>query len=274
MAGGGGLDSTGLEVLRRSPAGTARPAPLLFVHGAWHGAWCWDKHLMPHLAAAGYECHALSLRGHAGSPGRERLRWTSLADYVADVAEVAAALRAPPVLVGHSMGGAVVQKYLEDARRPAAAMVLLASVPPTTGALLATLRAARRQPLRFLRANLTFSLHRLVDSPAAARDLLFSDTLPERAVAAYVPRLQDESYRAFLELIAIALRSPRPRRVPTLVLGGAADRIFGVAEVEATARAYGTRAEIFPGAPHDLMLEPSWRPVAERLVGWLGEQGF
>ncbi len=87
----------------------------------------------------GYSSYALSLRGHGSSEGRERLRWTSLAEYVSDVSHLADQLDKPPVVIGHSMGGMIVQKYLEANRAPAA--VLLASAPPK-GVLAATLRVA------------------------------------------------------------------------------------------------------------------------------------
>ena len=57
-----------------------------------------------------------------------------------------------------------------------------------------------------------------------------------------------------------------------LVLGAEKDAVFGVDEVEATARAYNTKAEIFKGMGHDMMLEPGWQAVADRIMGWLQEQ--
>ena len=116
-----------IEVITHKPEGRARPTPLLFVHGMWHGAWCWENFL-PYFACHGYESHALSLRGHGKSDGRTGIRWYSGAkDYVADVAQVVQSLKMPPVLVGHSMGGYVIQKYLETHTAPAG--ILLASIP-------------------------------------------------------------------------------------------------------------------------------------------------
>ena len=67
-----------LEVLTRFPAGEPRPAPVLFIHGAYTGAWCWEPYFLPYFAAHGYGSTALSLRGHANSEGREGLRWYSI----------------------------------------------------------------------------------------------------------------------------------------------------------------------------------------------------
>lgn len=47
--------------------------PLVFIHGSYHGAWCWAEHWMPFLAAKGYETYSISLRGTSGTliPGTE-----------------------------------------------------------------------------------------------------------------------------------------------------------------------------------------------------------
>jgi hypothetical protein len=67
--------STGvtMEVLsqlpsRRSDARTKHLPPLLFVHGSYHGAWCWAEHWMPFLAGKGYDTYSVSLRGTSGTP--------------------------------------------------------------------------------------------------------------------------------------------------------------------------------------------------------------
>lgn len=74
----------------------------------------------------------------------------------------------------------------------------------------------------------------------------------------------------------VLLQTIRPERIntPLLVLGAACDNTTMVAEVEATARAYHTRAEIFPDTGHDMMLEHGWQAVAERIDGWLTTQGL
>ena len=258
-----------LEVISHEPKNNLRPTPIVFVHGAWHGAWCWAEYFLPYFAEHGYASHALSLRGHGRSEGRERLRWARIADYVADVAQVAERLPVPPILVGHSMGGLIVQKYLE--RYPSPAAVLLASVP-VRGVLNATLRIATRHPLLFLKANLTLSLYPLISTPGLTRETFFSTDIPGERLQRYFARMQDESYLAFLDMLCFGLPKPRRVRIRLLVLGAADDTIFHPREIEATARAYDTPAEVFPNIAHDMMLETGWQPVANRILGWLKEQ--
>jgi pimeloyl-ACP methyl ester carboxylesterase len=153
----------------------------------FHGAWCWEEHFLPYFAQRGHAAHALSLCGHVGSEGCERLRWTSLADYVSDLGQVANQLPSLPVLVGHSMGGMIIQKYLQSHQSPAA--VLLASVSPK-GSLPASLRAFRLHPLIFIKANLTLSTYPVVGTPERYRELFFSPDIPEGKLATYFTRVQ------------------------------------------------------------------------------------
>ncbi len=258
-----------LEVISKFPSVPAYSTPLLFVHGAWHGAWCWDVHFLEYFAGRGFAVHAVSLRGHGGSEGRERLRWTGIARYVQDLERVAQALPSPPVLIGHSMGGLVVQKYLERHSSPAG--ILLASVPPR-GALATTLRIAARHPLIFAQICLTLSLYPLVSTPPLAREVFFTEGMADEEVERHWRNLQDESYRAFLDMVAFQLPSLRKVKAPMLVLGAAKDAIFSPAEIEATARAYNTQPRMFAGMAHDMMLEPQWQAVADGMLEWLASQ--
>jgi pimeloyl-ACP methyl ester carboxylesterase len=260
-----------LEVITEEPDLVTHQTPILFVHGMWHAAWCWSEHFMPYFSQQGYRTHALSLRGHGDSDGHDRLRWSSIRDYVADVAEVAGQFDTPPVAVGHSMGGMVVQKYLETHQAPAA--VLLASGSPT-GLLPGTIRFLCRHPLAFMKINLTFSLSPVVATQSLVHEGFYSADMPEEMVKVYYERLQDESFRAYVDLLGLNLPNPKRVKSPLLVLGAENDKMISSNEVIATGRAYGTKSEIFSGMAHNMMLETGWKKVAERMLSWFDEQGL
>ena len=253
-----------LEMISRHPQGNAHPTPLLFVHGAWHAAWCWDEYFLPYFAARGYAAHALSYRGHGASSGSQRN--ATIDDYVADVAQVAATLDRPPVVIGHSLGGFVAQHYLTQYTAPAG--VLMASIPPH-GALRTTLNSAAHQPLDAVRAPLGWSLYPFVDTPAKSRHHLFSDDLPDTDLQRYFSRIEHESFRALLDICLLRRVRPARNTAPMLVLGAERDRVFTVEEVHATARVYHTDADIFPNMAHDMMLEADWEKVANKIADWL-----
>ncbi len=258
-----------LEMISKYPVESQHRTSLLFVHGTLHGAWCWDAYFLKYFAQHGYTAHAVNLRGHGNSEGREKLRWTRIADYVEDVANAVRQLPSPPILIGHSMGGFIIQKYLEDHTAPAA--VLLSS-PSPAGLLPVALKNARRHPLTFAKVNLTLSLLPLVASPQLAREAFFSEELPEAQLVAYWKQMQDDSFMAFLDMVALDLPQPAKVRTPLLVLGAARDNMIAPSEIEATARAYNTQAEIIPDVAHNSMLELRWQTVADRILMWLKQR--
>ena len=260
-----------LEMIDEGSCTDAHPAPLLFVHGAWHAAWCWEENFLDFFADKGYRALAVSLRGHGKSSTPKALRSCTVADYVDDVESVASRLPARPVVIGHSMGGFVVQKYLQSHDAPAG--VLVASLPPG-GAFGFTRRLVKRQPWRITKAIFTANSVQCVNTPDSARELFFSAQTSESDLLRHCARLGPESQRVTLD--ALGLNLPRPKRVttPLLVLGAEQDGSVTTEEVHATSRAYGTTAEIFPDMGHNMMLEPGWRKVAERIDSWLDGQGL
>jgi pimeloyl-ACP methyl ester carboxylesterase len=260
----------GPEVIDAGCVSEAHPAPLLFVHGAWHAAWCWEEHFLRFFGEKGYHALALSLRGHGNSPSVKPLRRCSIADYVEDVRMVADTLPSRPVVIGHSMGGLVVQKYLECNAAPAG--VLIASMPPH-GYLGSNVRLLKRHPWHFIRIAFTGRSLTCVNTPRLARERFFSAHTADADVRKYARRLTEESARSGIDGL---LRLPRPRRVSTtlLVLGAWEDGAVTPKEVGATARAYRTEAEFFSGMGHDMMLEPGWAAVAERIHTWLTARGL
>ena len=258
-----------LELISKLPAERRHPTPLLFIHGMMHGAWCWDVHFLEYFTRHGFAAHAIDLRGHGSSAGREGLRWTRIADFVDDVSTAVRQLPAPPVLIGHSMGGFVVQKYLEHTSAPGA--VLLSS-PPPAGLWRTTLRIARRRPFAFAKANLTLSLRPVIATPQLAREAFFSSDFPDELLSDYWTQMQDESYMALLDMIALDLPKPMKVKAPLLILGAARDNMLAPSEIQATARAYHTQCHIVLDVAHNSMLEARWETVAERILVWLNER--
>ena len=253
-----------LELLHCGPLSSAYP-PLLFVHGAYAGAWCWSEHFLPYFGQAGFRCYAVSLRGHGASDGRDQLSWHSLANYVDDLHEAVGHIGRSPVIVGHSMGGFVAQKYLERASIPGA--VLLASVPPQ-GLLSASVNLALLKPQLFSELNsLTYDGHASLE---AMREALFAGPVALDRLTRYYSLMQPESPRAIWDMTFFDL--PQRHRMgmpPLLVLGAEHDLMVPPSQIEQCARAYGADAEIFSGMGHAMMLEAGWQRVADRIIGWL-----
>lgn len=266
-------DADAIEIIHRRPAGMVRrPCPLLFLHGAFAGAWCWDEHFLPWFAARGFDAHALSLRGHGGSDGHERLSGFGIADYVADVAWAVGELGAPPLIVGHSMGGFVAQKYAEA--HDVAGLVLMASVPPT-GLIGPSLSLSFTRPDLFWQLAMVYWFGEPFATHDTMRKAVFSPDTPEDMTDRYMRCMNAESVRANMEMSWFARPDlGRLRELPLLVSGAADDALIPPAYVKATGAILGVEATIFDGIAHGMMLEPGWETVAKHLHDWLKASDF
>jgi pimeloyl-ACP methyl ester carboxylesterase len=235
--------------------------PLLLLHGAWHGAWCW-RDAMAGLAERGFEVHAISMRGHGESATPRSFNLCSLHDYLRDLTTAVDSIHPRPAVVGHSMGGLVLQLYLQELRLPRA--VLLCSIP-ASGIAGFMLRWLRRHPLATLRALAGLRLRGLVGSPALAREALFRPEIAPQELERHTLRLGDESYRAGVEALLTVRPNPARNETPLLVVAAERDQIFMVDEQRALADAYGAEFVLIPDAAHDLMLDPAWPLVADAI---------
>lgn len=258
-----------LEIFHKTPAVRKRKTPVLFVHGAWHAAWCWAD-FMDYFATKGVESHAFSLRGHGGSVHDGSLNFLSIGDYVDDLKRVVRTFDTPPVIVAHSMGGLVLQKYLEEESCPAAALL---TPVPTTGVLRTALNLIFTRPYA-LPSLLTFNLAGVVNRPDRARWALFTDRLSQEKVEEYTARLDSESYLAFVGMLVPAIRVNHHTRIPMFVLSAGQDNIFTVKEGRRTAKKYGARFQVLEDFPHDVMLEPNFTEAADPVLDWMDSLGL
>ena len=265
----------GLEILRALPPEgiPQRSVPLVFLHGAFAGAWCWAEHFLPWFAAQGFTCYAPSFRGHAGSAGHDRLHSFGIEDYAADVASVIEDLPSPPVLIGHSMGGFVGMRYLEEA--PAMGLVLLASVPPT-GLSGPALSLALWNPSLLGEIALLQQMNPKWASLDVMRGALFSAEDDPEVLARHFSQMDGESRRATMDMHGGMRLQPDlwKDKLPVQVLGAANDTLIRKAFVRSTGRRLGRRPEFFEKTGHGMMLDRSWEKVAMRIAEWLFAQGF
>lgn len=259
-----------LEIFRRKPKGKpVCTSPIVLVHGAFTGAWCWNEHFLTYFADQGFETISFSLRGHGGSGGRRLRSLASIDDYVEDLETVVDTLGQKPILIGHSMGGYVVQKYLET--HTAKAAILMSSVPPE-GLLLSNAMIAFSQPdlfavmfwLQALGPH-TFLRDRL------GRAMLSPDVAEDEGMI-YFGRLETESQRALTDMFgANPIFLTREQLPPTLVMGSTGDQIIPSELVHRTAAHYGADCLVLDGISHSMMLDTKWQVTADSILDWLRE---
>lgn len=256
----------GLELISLAPPDRRRTPPLLFIHGGFHGAWCWADHFMPWFAGRGFDCHATSLRDHGTSRRTGQHDAWRLADYVEDVRWAVEQLEARPILVGHSLGGTIAQKVAAADAFPG--MILLAP-SPIGGSNRAALRMLVQHPLAMWRA---LSRRDMALALPAFLSFFLSPDLPEAERARIVERLDGLTA---LGAAADAFYRDPPRPVPTtmpvLVVSGERDWSIPRYKNVRLARDYGGAHLTVPTA-HDVMGDTQWEVAATQILTWIDQR--
>lgn len=140
-------------------------ATIMLVHGACHGAWCWDR-VVPLIEAAGHRVLAPDLPGR-GDKGKPGWRWT-LKAYADAIVTEARLVGGPVIAVGHSMGGPVISTAAEAAPELFERLVYVSAFLPVNGDSLASIAAMDRHSdlhgaakLSWLKGVVTINPHRL-----------------------------------------------------------------------------------------------------------------
>ena len=256
--------------------------PVVLVHGAWfHGSsWVgWAER----FAACGFAVHVPGWPGEAVSAAEDRRRPgagrdVGLAALVEHYESFARSLASRPVLIGHSLGGLLVQHLLGVGLGRAAVALAPWRVDwaPADG-----LRADEpRSPGADAFAALSRSAFRNSVANAVGADE--ADQLFHRHVVP-APR------RLLADLGLDRDAAPGPARIvvdtadtargPLLLISGQEDRVVPDAVTRAGYKAYGdtvavTELKQFPDRGHSLVVDSGWRAVADHVLAWLSANGI
>jgi pimeloyl-ACP methyl ester carboxylesterase len=258
---------------------------IVFIHGAWVTPHCWEP-FRGYFTARGYQCIAPAW------PGKDRaveairadpspLLGLGIGEITNHYEQIVRALPEPPILIGHSFGGLIVQVLLDRglgacgvAIDPAPPRGVFAFEPSAFRSLRSVLLTWRgwRKIVRWSYANFRYA---------------FVHSLPEdEARAAYETHVTPETGRIFFQgaFAAFARHSPtmvnfgNATRPPLLILAGADDHIVPASVVRRTYRKYGASTAVtdfreFPGRTHWIIAQHGWEEVAGATHDWIAARG-
>jgi alpha-beta hydrolase superfamily lysophospholipase len=259
----------------------ARPADtIVLIHGLWMDPLSWE-HWIDRYSGKGFQVLAPAWPGMEG--GVEKLRRNTrkfdrlgIPAILAHYEKIIRELPTPPIIMGHSFGGAFAQILLD--RGVGAAGVAIHPAP---------VKGVRRLPLSTLRSAFPVlgkpgNNHRAVMLTPDQFRYAFTNTLTDEEAAAAYARYSVPGPGKVLFQGALANFTPgaptrvhfrKPDRAPLLIIGGAADHVVPATVTKAVARRYRRGKSVsayreFPGRSHFTVGQEGWQEVADFALEW------
>jgi len=257
---------------------------IVLIHGLWMTPLSWE-HWVDRFSAQGYRVHAPAWPGMEGNIEQLRRDPSPIAAMnVSKILEhydrIIRGLEAPPIIMGHSFGGAFVQVLLSRGLGAAGVGVDAGTVRGVRDLPISTLRSASsllRNP---------FSRHKAIPFTAEQFRYAFGNTLSEADSRAAWERyavpgsrnvLLEGAFCNFNPKTALKADFAKSDRAPLLFIAGGEDHVVPASVNKSNAAKYAksgavTELKEFPGRSHFTVGQAGWEEVADYALNWAVEQ--
>ncbi len=261
----------------------ARPAPdtIVLVHGFWVTPRSWEQWIA-HYEARGYRVIAPAYPGfevevEALNADPSPVQAVTVPAIIDHLESIIRELPVPPIIIGHSAGGAFTQILLDHGF--GAAGGALNTAPPQGVPVIPLSQVKATFPVLKNPAN----RHRAVRYDFEHWNYAFTNTFPEDEARRLYERYAIPVSGSILFESALANLTPGHQgtwvnyrnedRAPLLFIGGTKDHIMPPKVQWSNAAHYeaeGTITEVveFGGKPHLLPAAPGWEEIADYVLAW------
>mgnify|MGYP005723576231 CR=1 FL=1 len=251
--------------------------PVILVHGMWG-----DQNTLNEVGDVfikqGYSVDSICLPGHRKiseytQQRKKQLGETSLQQFVDYLVGYIRQLPVPPILVGHSLGGLLVQ--LAAVRIPCEKLILLSSAAPAgiVGLGISVFRTLGMNMLRFpLWKSVTeLNLRRVQYGIANSQSLATQQNIVESATYESGRVTFQLTMASFLNKRSAAWVDSEKIRCPVLIIGGTEDRITPFRVQRSISQRFGNQATLveIPGCCHWTIAGKYLPDVHRAILKWL-----
>jgi len=255
---------------------------VVFIHGLWMNPLCWE-HFQEYFLGKGYKVMAPGWPGHEGEIEEVRakagvnLANLGFAEIVSHFEKIIRPMNEQPILVGHSLGGLIVQILLD--RGLGAAGVGIDAAPP---------EGVHRIPPSQLRAlwpaiRRPGNRHRVITLTFKQFSYGFANTMPEEEARQAYERysVPDTARPIFQSALADLMRNAPTEidyndglRKPLLLIAGGKDHTVPASVSKSNFKKYKHSSAVtdyheFADRSHNIILEKGWEEVADYANDWL-----
>ena len=257
---------------------------VVFVHGLWLHATSWDPWAAL-FQKAGYEAQAPGWPGDSDTVEEtrrqpDRVAGKGIDEVVEHYAQIIRGLDGRPVVIGHSFGGLIVQRLLDQNLAAAAVAIDPAPIKGVLALPLSALKVAsvalRKPANRNLAVSLTREEFRYGFGNALPAQE--SDELYERwTIPSPGKPLFEDAFAAVTPNSPAKVNTRNKTRGPLLITAGGKDHTVPPIISTSTRRLYHrspcvTDFREFPDRGHSLTIDHGWNEVAQEVLDWLKQR--
>jgi pimeloyl-ACP methyl ester carboxylesterase len=261
-------------------------SPVVFIHGLWLHSTSW-KAWEELFGAAGYQVSSPGWPGELPTVSETRENPDAVANFgIDDVADHMTAfidsLDAPPILIGHSFGGMIVEKLLDENKGVAGIAIDAAQIKGVLPVPLSSLKATL--PVFKNPAN----KHRSVMLTSDEFGYAFGNALtPEESGSLFDRWVVPSPGKPLFEAATANFTPHSPDKVdtknsdrgPLLLIMGGQDHTVPEAITKSTLKQYRHSTAVtdlleFEDRGHSLTVDHGWQQIAESCLQWLEKQGL
>ena len=258
--------------------------PIVFVHGLWVHTTSWDP-WVEFFHDAGYAPIAPGWPGTGSTVAEtrqhpEQVAGKGINDVVEHYAGIIRGLSAPPIVIGHSFGGLIVQRLLGQNLAAAGAAIDAAPVkgvyylPPSAlrvASIALRKPAHREQAVSLTEAQFRYGFGNALTEQESA-ELFNRWTVPSPGKPLF-----EDALANFTPGSPAAVDTRNKTRGPLLLIAGGRDHTVPAAITMATRKLYHKSPAItdlreFPDRGHSLTMDHGWREIAQGALDWLRQR--
>lgn len=217
---------------------------IIFVHGAYHGVWCWEEHYIPYFEKRNYNIYTIDFNS---------LDFKKPINKYMDVLNaIVTKIDGDIYVIAHSLGVSIVTRYIKEYLPKLKGLIFIAPVP------------VNKKLLRAFRLNWSYRIHN-------RSYIFFSNRIEEETSKKYINLLKKEKKNMELMMIGRNISYELMQNYEILTLGSLNDKCVKVSSIIDIGKILNTKIIIYAECCHDIMLDPQWEKSAQDIHNFILE---
>jgi pimeloyl-ACP methyl ester carboxylesterase len=170
----------------------------ILIHGAWHGAWCWEK-VIPLLHQAGHMVYAPDLPSHGKD--KTSCKDIHLHNYINFIGKIIKSIPEKVILVGHSMAGLIITQLTDRFFEHIEKLIYIAAFLPEDGESLFDINKKFAVPQQLFKVNINEADNLIsLDSELELSEIFYNHCNKIDSIKA-ITLIKPEPFHPFIERV-------------------------------------------------------------------------